>query len=75
MIYFQTKPDEVFLAILDEALAGGLAEVNLISIEEDLEAWEGIFPVSADWVTPDSAVLVIKQLIALTHYEEFSCSL
>ena len=66
MIYFQTKPDEVFGAILEEALASGLAEVNLISIEEDLEAWEGIFPVSADWVTPDSAVLVIKQLIALT---------
>jgi hypothetical protein len=67
MIYFQTKPDVVFAAILDEALASGLAEVNLISIEQDQEAWEGIFPVSADWVSPDTAVLVIKQLMAVTQ--------
>lgn len=63
MIYFQTKPDSVFSAILEEALQSGLAEATLIAQEEDCESWEGLFPVCANWFTPQMAVLAVKQLL------------
>ena len=41
MIYFQTKPDAVFEAILKEAFASEASEIQLLSDDGAIDSWEG----------------------------------
>ena len=44
MIYFQTKPDAVFEAILKEAFTSEASEIQLLSDDGAIDSWEGLYP-------------------------------
>ena len=64
MIYFQTKPDGVFEAILQEALVSESVEVKLLADDGAIESWEGLYPESSRRFTPYSAVRMMHQMLA-----------
>ena len=64
MLYFQTKPDPVFLAILHQALDTELNEVTRISVEKDFDVWEAEYSQISSMFTPYSALVTLEQLLA-----------
>ena len=64
MIYFQTKPDAVFEAILKEAFASEASEIQLLSDDGAIDSWEGLYPETSRRLCPYEAVRVLVQLSA-----------
>ena len=64
MIYFQTKPDAVFEAILKEAFASEASEIQLLSDDGAIDSWEGLYPETSQRLCPYEAVRVLVQLSA-----------
>ena len=64
MIYFQTKPDAVFEAILKEALASEASEIQLLLDDGVIDSWEGLYPETSQRLCPYEAVRVLVQLSA-----------
>ena len=64
MIYFQTKPDAVFEAILKEAFASEASEIQLLSDDGAIDSWEGLYPETSRRLCPYGAVRVLAQLSA-----------
>lgn len=67
MIYFQTKPDAVFEAILKEAFASEASEIQLLSDDGAIDSWEGLYPETSRWLCPYEAVRVLVQLSAAVN--------
>ena len=67
MIYFQTKPDAVFEAILKEALASEASEIQLLSDDGAIDSWEGLYPETSQRLCPYEAVRVLVQLSAAVN--------
>ena len=67
MIYFQTKPDAVFEAILKEAFASEASEIQLLSDDGAIDSWEGLYPETAQRLCPYEAVRVLVQLSAAVN--------
>ena len=63
MIYFQTKPDAVFEAILKEAFASEASEIQLLSEDCAIDSWEGLYPETSRRLCPYEAVRVLVQLL------------
>lgn len=64
MIYFQTKPDAVFEAILKEAFASEASEIQLLSDDGAIDSWEGLYPETSRRLCPYEVVRVLAQLSA-----------
>ncbi len=64
MIYFQTKPDAVFEAILKEAFTSEAAEIRLLSDDGAIDSWESLYPETSQCLGPYMSVLVLAQLFA-----------
>ena len=62
MIYFQTKPDAVFEAILKEAFISEASEIQLLSDDGAIDSWEGLYPETSQRLCPYEAVRVLVQL-------------
>lgn len=67
MIYFQTKPDAVFEAILREALTSEGSEIQLLSDDGAIDSWEGLYPETSRRLPPYTAVRVLAQLLAAVN--------
>ena len=67
MIYFQTKPDDVFEAILKEAFTSEAAEIQLLSDDGAIDSWEGLYPETSRRLCPYEAVRVLAQLLAAVN--------
>ncbi len=67
MIYFQTKPDAVFEAILKEAFTSEAAEIQLLSDDGAIDSWEGLYPETSQRLCPYEAVRVLAQLLAAVN--------
>ncbi len=67
MIYFQTKPDAVFEAILKEAFTSEAAEIQLLSDDGAIDSWEGLYPETSRCLCPYEAVRVLVQLLAAVN--------
>ncbi len=67
MIYFQTKPDAVFEAILKEAFASEASEIQLLSDDGAIDSWEGLYPETSRRLCPYEAVRVLTQLSAAVN--------
>ncbi len=67
MIYFQTKPDAVFEAILKEAFASEASEIQLLSDDGAIDSWEGLYPETSRRLCPYETVRVLVQLSAAVH--------
>ena len=67
MIYFQTKPDAVFEAILKEAFASEASEIQLLSDDGAIDSWEGLYPETSRRLCPYEAVRVLVQLSAAVN--------
>jgi hypothetical protein len=64
VIYFQTKPDAVFEAILEEALMSEMTEVKLLADDGAIESWEGLYPETSSSFGPYTAIRILAQLLA-----------
>ncbi len=64
MIYFQTKPDNVFDTIVQEALISESVEIKILADDGAIESWEGLYPESSQRLEPYSAVRIMHQLLA-----------
>ena len=67
MIYFQTKPDAMFEAILKEAFASEASEIQLLSDDGAIDSWEGLYPETSQRLCPYEAVRVLVQLSAAVN--------
>ena len=67
MIYFQTKPDGVFEAILQEALISESVEVKILADDGAIESWEGLYPESSRRFTPYLSVRMMHQMLAASR--------
>lgn len=67
MIYFQTKPDAAFEAILQEALLSEMTEVKLLADDGAIDSWEGLYPETSSVFGPYTAIRVMAQLLAATR--------
>lgn len=67
MIYFQTKPDAAFEAILKEAFASEASEIQLLSDDGAIDSWEGLYPETSQRLCPYEAVRVLVQLSAAVN--------
>ena len=67
MIYFQTKPDAVFEAILKEAFTSEASEIQLLSDDGAIDSWEGLYPETSQRLCPYEAVRVLVQLLAAVN--------
>ncbi len=67
MIYFHTRPDAVFEAILNEAFISEASEIHLLSDDGARESWEGLYPETSQRLGPCAAVRVFMQLLAATR--------
>lgn len=67
MIYFQTKPDAVFEAILQEALLSEMTEVKMLADDGAIESWEGLYPETSSAFGPYTAIRIMAQLLAATR--------
>ncbi|HQU27519.1 MAG TPA: hypothetical protein PKZ24_00120 [Nitrospirales bacterium] len=63
MLYFRTKPDPVFLVLVEEALRWELAGFRRISAANDLESWFVEYPVLERVFTPYSAMVALEDLL------------
>ena len=64
VIYFQTKPDAVFEAILQEALLSEMTEVKLLADDGAIDSWEGLYPEISSLFCPYTTVRIMAQLLA-----------
>ena len=64
MIYFQTKPDAVFEAILQEALFSEMTEVKMLGDDGAIDSWEGLYPETSSVLGPYRAIRIMAQLLA-----------
>jgi len=67
MIYFRTKPDAVFEAILEEALLSEMTEVKMLADDGAIDSWEGLYPESSSAFGPYTAIRLLAQLLAATR--------
>ncbi len=67
MIYFSTRPDAVFEAILKEAFASEASEIQLLSDDGAIGSWEGLYPETSRRLCPYAAVRVLVQLLAAVN--------
>ncbi len=67
MIYFRTKPDAVFEAILQEALLSEMAEVKMLADGGAIDSWEGLYPYTSSGCSPYAAIRMMAQLLAATR--------
>ena len=67
MIYFQTKPDAAFEAILQEALLSEMTEVKMLADDGAIDSWEGLYPQTSVVFGPYTAIRVMAQLLAATR--------
>lgn len=67
MIYFQTKPDAVFEAILEEALMSEMTEVKLLADDGAIDSWEGLYPETSASFGPYTIIRILAQLLAATR--------
>ena len=67
VIYFQTKPDAVFEAILEEALLSEMTEVKILADDGAIDSWEGLYPESSSAFGPYTAIRLMAQLLAATR--------
>ena len=67
MIYFQTKPDAAFEAILQEALLSEMTEVKMLADDGAIDSWEGLYPQTSASFGPYTAIRVMAQLLAATR--------
>jgi hypothetical protein len=63
MLYFRTKPDPVFMVLVDQALRWELGLFRRISAENDLEAWFVEYPSLERIFTPYSAMVTVEDLL------------
>jgi hypothetical protein len=64
VIYFQTKPDVVFEAILHEALLSEMTEVKMVADDAAIDSWEGLYPETSSLCGPYKAIRLMAQLLA-----------
>ena len=67
MLYFQTKPDQVFDAVLHETLETERREISRISGEKDLNAWIAGYAQISHTFTPYTAIVTLEQLLAASQ--------
>ena len=67
MIYFRTKPDAVFEAILQEALLSEMTEVKMLADGGAVDSWEGLYPHTSSACSPYTAIRMMAQLLAATR--------
>ncbi len=67
MIYFQTRPDEVFEAILKEAFTSEASEIRLLSDDGAIDSWEGLYPETSQCLCPYTVAGVLAQLLAAVN--------
>lgn len=67
MIYFRSRPDPVFLAILNNALEAELQEIARISAHNDVDSWKASYSRSSLTFTPYSALITIEQLLKISR--------
>ncbi len=67
MIYFRTKPDAAFEAILQEALLSEMTEVKMLADGGAIESWEGLYPHTSAACSPYTAIRMMGQLLAATR--------
>ena len=67
MIYFQTKPDAAFEAILQEALLSEMTEVKMLADDGAIDSWEGLYPQTSVVFGAYTAIRVMAQLLAATR--------
>jgi len=63
MLYFRTKPDPVFMVLIDQALQRELEFFRRISSENDLEIWFVEYPNLERIFTPYSAMVTLEDLL------------
>lgn len=67
MLYFQTKPDPVFLALLHQSLETELHEIARISKEKDFDVWSAGYAHISQVFTPYTALVTLEQLSAASQ--------
>jgi len=67
VIYFRTKPDAVFEAILQEALLSEMTEVKMLADGGAIDSWEGLYPHTSSSCSPYTAIRMMGQLVAATR--------
>lgn len=63
MLYFRTKPDPVFMVLVDQALQCELRIFRRISAENDLDSWFVEYPRLEPIFTPYSAMVALEDLL------------
>lgn len=69
MLLFQNKPDEIFLAILHEAMDDELPYLE--DAIEDIEFFQACYPFTSRHFTPTLAVQALRQLQTASEAEEY----
>ena len=67
MLYFQTKPDQVFEAVLHETLETEMKEISRISGNKDLNAWIAGYAQISLAFTPYTATVTLEQLFSASR--------
>jgi len=67
VIYFRTKPDAAFEAILQEALLSEMTEVKMLADGGAIDSWEGLYPYTSVACSPYTAIRMMGQLLAATR--------
>ncbi len=67
MMYFQTKPNAVFEAILKEAFTSEASDIQWLLDDGAIRSWEGLYPETSQRLSPSTAVRVFLQLLAAMH--------
>ncbi len=63
MLYFRTKPDPVFMVLVDQAFQWELGQFRRISAGNDLETWFVEYPSLERIFTPYSAMVTLEDLL------------
>ena len=69
MLYFQTKPNPVFLVLLHHSLESELQEIARLSKEKDLDAWSAEYAHISQVFTPYTALVTLEQLTVASQDE------
>ncbi|GJL56313.1 MAG: hypothetical protein NPIRA02_34450 [Nitrospirales bacterium] len=69
MLYFQTKPNPAFQALLHDALELERQEISRISVEKDCDVWEAGYGAVSEHFSPYSALVTIEQLLLASSQE------
>jgi len=67
MLYFQTKPDPVFSAVLHHSLEMEVHEIARISKEKDFDTWSAGYAQMSQVFTPYTALVTLEQLFAASQ--------